>query len=285
MGTLSSHVAVLPPIYRDKFSDAFFISKGNEILEKLSGEKLMREVSYRRGVVVTNNYWITPPSNYRHTARLCNPEDYNTEFPFIETDGKIMLTNNKITEEIDPDTVDTFSDFALDSIVVNIDGLEEGAYVDHLLVITSGTLANETIIISGNDESSGGTTKLYFQHRATSLLDAAKITGATIVQPDYYLIIFYFGSYQKFTAISDEVPIYDDFEIRIMNAGLMFKCSERLLGANDKKTAEWERKYKEVVQELRNELLSKPVNVKARGWAGLTDDSDLDGYAEGEHGK
>lgn len=284
MGTLSSHIASLPPIYREKFGDAFWISKGNDILEKLSGEKLMREVSYRRGVVASNDVWITPPSNYRHTTRLCSAVDYNIEFPFIETDNKIMLTNSKITEEIEPDTVDTFSNFALDSIVVNIDGLEEDAYIDHLLVITSGTLANETIILSGNDESSGGTTKLYFQHRATSLLDAVKITGASIIQPDCYLVLFYMGSYQKFTAVSDEVPIHDDFEQRIMNAGLMFKCCERHLGTNDRKTAEWERKFEKVVQELRNELLSKPINVKARSWAGLEDDSDI-GYSEGEHGK
>lgn len=285
MGTLSSHIALLPPIYRDKFASSFFIAKGNEILKKLSSEKLMRDMSFRRGVVVSNDVWITPPSNYRHVSRLHSPDDYNNEFAYIETDGKIMLTNNKITEEIDPDTVDTFSNFALDSIVVNIDGLDEDAYVNHLLVITSGTLANETIIISGNDESSGGTTKLYFQHRASSLLDAAKITGASIIQPDYYVMMIYFGSYVKLSSVDDEVPITDDFEDRIMSAGLMYKCCERHLGTNDRKTAEWERKFEKEVQELRNEFLSKPIQVKSRVWAGLADDSDLDGYSESVHGK
>lgn len=285
MGTLSSHIALLPPIYSEKYSPAFFIGKGNEILERLSSEKLMRDMSFRRGVVVSNDVWITPPSNYRHVSRLHDPNNYNNEFAYIETDGKIMLTNNKITEEVDPDTIDIFSNFALDSIVVNIDGLDEDAYVNHLLVITSGTLANETIILSGNDESSEGTTKLYFQHRATSLLDAAKITGASIIQPEYYITLIYFGSYLEFSSISDEVPIENAFEKRIMSAGLMFKCSERLLGTNDRKTAEWERKFEKEIQGLRDEFLSKPIQVKSRIWAGLADDEDLDGYSESVHGK
>lgn len=285
MGTLSSHIDLLPPIYREKFSPAFWVAKGNEILEKLSGEKLMRDVSYRRGVIAADNIWITPPSNYRHVTRLHDPKNYNVEYAYIETNNKILLTNNVITEEVDPDSVDSFSDFALDSVTVNIDGLEEDAYKYHLLVITSGTLAGETVIISGNDESSGGTTKLSFEHNTSSLLDAAKITGADIIMPEYYAILIFSGSYQEFTAITDEVPIDNKFEKRIMNAGLMLKGCERHLGVNDKKTAEWERKFDKEVQELRNELLSKPIQVKSRIWAGLASDYDLDGDTESEHGK
>lgn len=283
MGTLTSHIDILPPILKDKYSSAFWVAKGNEILEKLSGEKLMRDLTYRRGVIVDKSVWITPPSNYRHVVRLHDPENYDMQYPFIETDGKILLTDDTVTEEEDPDTADTFSDYALDSITVNIDELEEDDYKDHLFVITAGTLANETAIIRGNDASSGGLTKLYFTHNTTSLLDATKVTAASIIDPDYYLVLIFNGSYTGFSTVGDEVPIDDDFEKRIMNTGLMFKGYERLYGVNDRTTGEWERKFNTVVQELRNEFLSKTAQVRARVWAGLADDSDLDD--EGEHGK
>jgi hypothetical protein len=285
MGSLSSHKALLPPIFREKFGDSFFIAKANEILEALSGEKLMRDLTYRRGVLVSDSIWITPPSNYRHVTRLHDPEDYNVEYPYIEVDGKIMLTNNIVLEEDDPDEATSFSDYALNSITVNVDGLEEDALKDYLFVITAGTLVDETAVISGNDESTGGTTKLYFAHNTTSLLDGTKVTAADLISPDYYTMLIFKGTYTDLTLIDDEIPIDNNFEKRIMYSGLMFHCYERLYGVSANKTKDWERKYKSSIQELRNEFLSKVIKTKSRIWAGLASDSDLDCDLTGDHGK
>ncbi len=285
MGTLTSHVALLPPILKEKYKDAFWIGACNIILERLSGEGLMRELTYRRGVTVDDDTWITPPTTFRRAEKLYNPRDFDVDHPFVETDGKLMLTNSIVEEDADPYTATVFSVYALDSITVNIDDMAEDDFADYLLVITAGTLIDETIMISGNDASALGVTKLYFQHNSSSLLNGTKITAASLIHPDYYLALLFKGSYTDLTAVGDEVPINDKFEKQIMKTGLTMCAFERLHGLNSPLAMQWTSKFNEAIMGLRGEILSGPVHVKARPWAGLVDDNSLNTDEEEYHGK
>jgi hypothetical protein len=269
MATLASHVALLPPILREKYKDAFWISACNEILEKLSSEKLMRELTYRRGVIVKDSIWVTPPSDCRDVLKIANPFDWSNDIAFELVDGKVMLLDRKWDEETDPDTATTFETFTLTSIKINIDGLAVDDYKDYLMVITSGTMAGETIILSGNDASSGGKTVVHFQHGAPSLLDALKITGADLIQPGYYLALVYKSSYSDLAATTEEVPIDDKFEKRVMRAGLMKYGYERLYDSQGTVVAQWRAAFDKAIQEMRSEILPTPAKIMPSSWAGL----------------
>jgi photosystem II stability/assembly factor-like uncharacterized protein len=118
MPTLASYVAQLPPILKQKYGDAFWISAANNILEILSSERILRELSYQKGVIVKYKKWITPPANYRQAKKLFSPTDYNSEFPFIEDDGKLMLTNATVDEDPAPIVPLVFSNSNIDSITI-----------------------------------------------------------------------------------------------------------------------------------------------------------------------
>jgi hypothetical protein len=188
-----------------------------------------------------------------------------------------MLISTTVDEESSPVALTAFSDFAVDSIIVDIADAEANDYKDYLFVITAGTLVDETIIIRGNDASTeGGTTKLYFAHAATSTLTALKVTAANLVSPDYYLTLVYKGNYTEFSATTEEVPITNTFERRVMKAGLMKIGYERLQGPKGAHAILWRNNFEEVIQQLRDEFFSRPVKVRSRKWAGLIDDDSLD---------
>jgi hypothetical protein len=118
MATLALYVALLPPILKQKFPDAFWISSANNILEILSSEGILRELTYQKGVIVKYQKWITPPGNYRQAKKVFSPTDWNSEFPFIEDDGKLMLTNQTVDEDPAPVSPFAFSNSAVGSITV-----------------------------------------------------------------------------------------------------------------------------------------------------------------------
>jgi hypothetical protein len=285
MAILSSYTALLPPILKEKYSDAFFIGAANDILEILSGERILRDLTYQKGLIVKYQKWITPPSNYRQANKLFSPTDWNSEFPFIEDDGKLMLTDQTVDEDDDPVQATAFTSSAVDSITVNVADLEKDELKDCLLVITSGTLTGNTYVISANDVSGASTTKIYYLHAlSTALVATTQIAAANIVSSNHYIMLSYKGSFVEISAISDEIPIQNNHERRIMKAGLMMIGYERLQGPNGDMTKLWQGKFDQVIMKVRDEFLSggNQTDVKSRRWIGMQDDADIDDFPDEE---
>jgi hypothetical protein len=281
MATLATHVALLPPILREKYADSFWIGAANEILEHLAGEGFLKELTYRKGVIVKYKKWITLPSNFRQARGLYDPEDDTAEYPFEETDGKIMLTAHEILEETSPAAATTFTNTAVASIDVNIDGKAADDFANYLLVITAGSLTGNTYQISSNDASAAGVTRIYYTHSLSSALTISgtpQISAANLISPDYYIILKYKGSFTDLTATSDEIPIGNNYEKRVMKRGLMMLGYERLYGPGSEQNKLWEGKYADTIQRLRDEILTGGSNLHARSrrFAAYLDDSSLD---------
>ncbi len=277
MAILSSYVSLLPPILNQKYSNDFWVGAANDLLEVLSSEGILRELKYLRGVIVKNNKWITPPSNYRQAIKLTDPLDEQTEYPFQETDDKLMLIRGTLQEDDDPYEISAFTAQATDSITVDLTGFDEDDLKNYLLVITAGTAINNTYVISGNDASGDTTTKIYFDLALSSALTGAQATAGELVRPQYYMSLLYRGSFSELSAVSEEVPIKNNYERRIVRTWLMFYGYERLHGPNADMTKLWEGKFERVLQKLRDEFLRLGTKNTAlpRRWPGLVDDEDL----------
>lgn len=275
MADLATYIALLPQILKEKYASAFWIAKANEILEILSSEGILRELKYRRGVIVKYKKWITPPSFYRQAIRLTDSLDDQVEYDFEEVNEKIRLKDALIDEDGDPYSVTAFSASATDSIEVDITDLDEDDLKGYLLVITAGTGTNNTYIIAGNDASGVSTTKIYYEVPLSSALGGAEATAGSIIHPEYYLALTFRGSFIDISATSDEIPIKNNHEKRIMKFGLLALGYEQLHYGRGEIYEMWQKKFDDVIMKVRGEFLQVTGKARSRRFIGMLDDDEL----------
>ena len=279
MPTVATVIARQPWEYTERYSITYWTNWINELLEDLSGEGLlMPDIDFETGVRVTDKIWIAKPSGLRTIGKIYNPSNPDMAYRYKEIEGKIKLLDVEVTEDSDPDTADDFDGYGTTSIKVDIADAEENDYEDYLLVIDGGTEAGRAILISSNDASVTGYAKLYFRHALKTALSVTAITSCFLLDPESYIIMEYSGSYTDVADASSEIPIDDHYERRITNAWLRWKVEEQILALSDNSKA-YEKKYKDVLDKIKNERRSNVCRPEGRYIPGL------DQYKETEETK
>jgi len=260
----------MKPEWRFRYSnDSYWINWANELLELLSAEGIMPTLDVESGVVVENDHWIEKPSGFRSFIDLFDPENEAVKFRAREENGKLKLVDTAVEKEASPASITAFSNYATESVDVDITGKEENDFENYLLVITGGTRAGETFVLSGNDESGVSTTRLYFLHSLSSAFDGTEVTAGYITTPEYYLMLRYHSTYSEVTTIDDELPIDDKFERRLTQCFFSWKIYEEAMDATNS-AREWERKFYDTLNRLKSELLRGSLSeIKPRNMTGL----------------
>jgi hypothetical protein len=160
-----------------------------------------------------------------------------------------------VETETSPKTATSFSAYATTGITVNITDATVDKYKDYLFYVTAGTYAGKGFIIDSNDASTGGTCKLYFRHPLSVALSATKVTAASLINPDYYVIMKYASSFDTLTAVGDEIGIDDKYERRIVKAWLNWKILQEVDPSSDQ-TLLAEKDYEKVLRKLKREMRS-----------------------------
>jgi hypothetical protein len=252
---LSAHISGMPSVYQKRYSSAYWIRWANQLLEELSGKDLLPENDYSRGFVIHNGIWITPPSGLRTVKKIYHPQNNDLQYRFARLENEIRLNDVVFDDSTDDQiAITAFTSHATDSVVINIAGYEEDDFEDYLLVITAGTNAGKTYLIGANDASGASTTKIYFLHALPASLSGLVTTGY-LIDPDNYVLIDYTATYDAVAVSSDEMPLDDDYEKRIVPAWLRWKAEEESSEISDE-TLYWQKQYQNTLKDIFGERLS-----------------------------
>lgn len=210
-----------------------WVSLANQLLRRLEMEGLVRLTQRKEiGVEVLEDYWITPPSDFRTAIGIYYPplSDHvqsGRRYPYTIINGKIKLTEpfskKDTVEEV---TLESGTD---SQVLVDDDSIEEDQYNRNLLVLTDGTYEDDGIIIGKHDASDAVTGKatLPFVHkRATSIADST--TGYLT---DMYLMLQYMATFTGLTAETDEIPVDPRFDTCLIS-GLCYLATH--IGSDDR---------------------------------------------------
>jgi hypothetical protein len=269
MSTGTVIAARLPTFISKRYVEATVVNWLNELLEELSGEGLMKENFYERGVLVHDKNWILKPAGLRSIKRIIHPTDQQHEYDFEEIEGEIKLTKETVEDSDTTLDADSFSDSSVNGIKIYRSAVYDAIadqYKDYLFSIQVSTLdvyKNINLIIGGNTASSTTNMTLTWKHALTTALAAASVGHTHIVSPDYYLIMQYYGTYTAMTAYTDECPIDDRYERRIVDAWIRFKAEQAATGYSQEELASYDY-YTKVLAKIQSEILSKPSPAKGR---------------------
>ena len=278
MATLQNLVSQLPYRIQRRYSGSngeTFVNWCNDAFEEMEREGHLPEFNREAGVIVENDQWITPPSDFRRGMALENPQQSEVKYSFNETMGdagdlKLKLTQRlTFDEEASPQAVTVFSNQAAGYVDINVTDIEEDGYKNWLLNITAGTIAPKTYRIASNDESAGGVTRIYFLNELSAALTAAQATTGQVIDKRYYLILRYIGTFARITAITDEIPYSSRYEASL-KAFLNWKAYEwiRVL---TKETDYWRDKWSgEMIKFAREKnRVGRNKNIRGKRLAGF----------------
>jgi hypothetical protein len=270
MATVATIVARQPQHYQNRYAiDPYYIDWINDLLEELSGKGFaMPSLDVESGFLVDNKVWIDKPTGMREIAKIWYPDDVEQRYTWEETNNRIKLTNVEVDENDSPDSITAFSNYATDTVDVNISDATEDEYKNHLLVITGGTYDGNTYVIASNTESAGGTTTLTFEHPLSTAFDGTKVTAGELHSPEYYVMVRYNSSYDAVSSESDEVPIDNKYERRITHDYLRFRAEQQILETSDS-TKYWESQYNKTLKKILAERLVVTSGARARYMPGL----------------
>lgn len=259
MATLSSMVDTFPHPLKMRYLGADgagtqWVSWLNDGLFELEREDLLPEITYETGVEVENDVWVTPPSGYRRGIEMYVAEQPSIKVAFSEIQGKLKIVNDMtFDQEPDPETFSAVSAQAVGSVTLDVDDRTEDDLENYLIVVTAGLLAGNTFILSGNDASAGGTTKVYFLHDLSAAWDPADVSAGNLIDPSYYMVLKYTGYYTPITAITDEIPVGPRFETSL-KSWLLWKAHERVRHVSNE-TQYHERQWQRQLESIRGERL------------------------------
>jgi len=280
----------IPPHYRGRYSTALpgttvvpFVSWLNDLLEELQERGFLPSLTKETGVLVQKKRWLTKPADYLELIKVYDPEDETNELRVEDVENKFKLMDVELEDEASADQITSasFGTYSVSGItcvdMVSASYIED-YFENYLFLITAGTLANSTFVIDGNDAAvNPGGTHLDFLHSLSAALDGTKVTAARLVPPQYYVMMKYRALITAITSVSDEVPIENDCESRLVPAWLRWKC-ERAIMATSKETMYWQNEVNEILFSIQSARLGRMITpVHGRRLAGYENGS---GYAK-----
>ncbi len=255
MATLQTYYNQMPNDLRFRFistDTTYWVAWCNQMLEELSGKGLMPLLNLECGVVPYKKVWINKPSGLRKLVKLYDPIITEKFFTFEEVNDKFKLIDCCFDdpEPIECTSIDSYS---TSKITCDIGSQEANGLMNFLLVVTGGTWIGKTFVLSGNtvtDET--GLTEVEFLHELSSAPDDTMISDFEIYSSSEYLMMKYTGSYTPVTAITDEVPVDNKYELRYVPAYLIW-CAQKRLSSTSNETMAAKRELEEIKMDLLGE--------------------------------
>lgn len=281
MSTLQTYMnhPDIPPHYRGRYSTALpgtvvpFVSWLNDLLEELQERGFLPSLTKETGVLVQKKRWLTKPADYLELIKVYDPEDETNELRVEDVENKFKLMDVGLEDEASADQItsasfDTYSVSGITCADLVSASYTEDYFENYLFLITAGTLANLALVLDGNDAPGDGGAHLYFLHSLSAALDGTKVTAARLVPPQYYVMMKYRALITAITSVSDEVPIENDCENRLVPAWLRWKC-ERAIMATSKETMYWQNEVNEILFSIQSARLGRMITpVHGRRLAG-----------------
>jgi hypothetical protein len=269
--TLINHPDI-PPAYRSRYSTAIpgtsiipFVQWANDLLEELQERGFLASLKKERGVLVERLRWLEKPGDFLSLLKVYDPENEEHEFRVEEIENKFKIKDYSFLEEETANQITSaaFGTYGTEAItctdLTDTTKYAEDYFEDYLFLITAGTLADTGIVVYGNDAATNpGGTRLVFSHAQSSVLSGTKVTAARLVPPQYYLMMQYWARITEVTALSDEMPIEDDCEYRLVPAWMRWKC-ERALMALSRESQAWEKQKDDILFQIESKRSSRVI--------------------------
>lgn len=272
---VQNYVGVRQRHTRDFTGARGWIALSNQFLRQLEAEGLF-EIGLRKeiGVEVSDDYWITLPSDCRKVLEVYYPPlVHYTEKQFKYrasiVQGKLKLYE-PVDKDSDPDTF-TLSEGSTTTIKINDDDATADLWKGHLLVLTNGTYSGDSLLIQSNTASAGGTSTLTFRHTHSGTVNS---TAGYLTQK--YVMLAYNAKYTDISAYDGEVPIANDYEYLLGDY-----LNYRALLPSDKEYRGWKELFEENIQLVRNEVFTpepEEGRPRARSMPGLENCEEYESY-------
>jgi hypothetical protein len=267
---LLDHISALPREQMVYYlNSGMFVIWANQLLEELSGRKVLPEVRKEYGALVKNKFWIDKPLQLIKLNEVFDPLNYLHKFRVIDTNEKLKMIDEYIEEDENAITIENVFNGSTDHIECNLTGYEEDELANYLLVIPSGLYEGRTFVLSGNGESSCGT-RLNYLHELSSALDTSEIDADTaiLISPEHYVMVDCVVAFDMISANSDEFPIDDKYERRLVPAWLRWKVEEDT-NAVSSETIYWAGKVEKILNKIDGELAPRVNKAKGRRLIGF----------------
>lgn len=227
MATVAQAIARQPQHFRDRYPDTYWLRWVNGLLEELASMSALPPNRVERGAIPTNGKWLTRPNGLRSISSISLAANEYLKYNWREVEGYIKLEGGEVDDPGDSAlTADTITLPTVTSLTVNIADLDADQLDGYLMVVTAGTRANETFRIGGNDVSAAAVTKVEFELPLTVAFTAAEVTAVAFYNPLYYVVMRYTSSFTDIAATSEEIPIPDQYERRIVDAWFTYMCEK-----------------------------------------------------------
>lgn len=266
MATLQSYVDLLNPAYKARYSSGgHFVIWANQLLGLLTSRGILSENRKEAGVIVNNKRWITIPADAMYVTSIYCASNMNAEYRFEQCNGKLRLLDYEFEDEEDLVSCSAFTNSATTGITVNVTGYDEDDLENYLFYITEGDMAGCGIVLSGNADSGITTTDITYLHNQDAALGVADVTAARLVSSNYYVMLKYVVQ-KSIAAISDEMPIGNNYESELVEAWLRYKCASYTDEADPTISLTLERKFNDVLNRVMcaNRSKAKPIQQGRR---------------------
>lgn len=274
MATLQSlvnHPDVTPAL-RNRYSTAVpgttiipFVQWANDLLEELQERGFLPSLIKERGILIENKRWVTKPSDLIQLIKVYNPEDDKEEYRVEDVENKFKFLDWEFEEEGTSDRITASAFGSYGNQTITCTGLtdttkyQEDYFENYLFYITAGTWANIGIVVASSDAAtSPGGTKIDFFHAQSSALSGTIVTAARLVPPQYYVMMKYRASITQVSSLSDEFPVENDCENRLVPVWLRWKA-ERALQATSKESLKWENEVEKILYSIQAARLSRVI--------------------------
>lgn len=268
MATLQSYVDKLPYHLNARYSaSGHLLQFGNELLEEMQERGFLSTLIKEAGCVISNERWIAKPADLIELIKIYNPEDDKDEYRVEDVENKFKLMDWEMDAESGSVDTNSYSGYLTTGITC-VDLTNATLYVaDHfknyLFFIESGTSANIGIVVFSNTIATVSGTALTFLHTQASALSGTKVTGARLIDPNYYVMMKYRASITEMTALGDEFPVPTDCEKRLVPTWLRW-CCERQAMATSQETKYWEKEKDRILYDIQASRLSR-MTTPSRG--------------------
>jgi hypothetical protein len=285
MATLQTYIDYpeVKPIHKTRYADTgYFVMWANQLLEELQERGFLSTTIKEVGAIVDKKVWIIKPSDLVTLEKVYDPLDLERIFRVEDVNDKFRLLDVSFDyDEDDWDSADSFGNYEVSSMLCDLEEYAENALENYLCYFSTGSLAGNGIILSGNDasvydsESETWGTTIYFLHDLSSRLDCCDIGTAYFIPPGQYLMLKYHSLITQIDDEGDEFPIPDDCEARLVPTWLRW-CCERETQSTSQETIYWQGEVNKLLYGFQANRSARVNPAKGRRLVGLENPNAVD---------
>ena len=214
----------------------------NQLLRRIESEGLVRLTQKREcGVEVFEDYWITPPRDFRRAISVYYPPLHDHAksdriYNYEVVNGKIKLREPFLrkTTVFEVDLLESDDE----RVVVANGSVTADQFNKNILVLQDGEYAGDTILIGRHGASDPVTGEAFvpFLHKRNTGYLGSSVGYFT----DVYLVLRYMATFTGLTAHDDEIPVDPRFDTCLI-AGLCYLAKQ--IGSADRREYREEFEY------------------------------------------